>query len=98
MCQTRILRNAMSHLLCAFTLKTQCLSMTHILAKSIWSFMRYCLFCIFANFSNGRGSHLGWSICEKKIVIALVRTDETQYWSEFIQWFLGTAISCFGYF
>ena len=31
--------------------------------------MRYCLFHIFAIFSNGRGSHFGYSICEK-IVIA----------------------------
>ena len=27
--------------------------------------MRYCLFYIFAIFSNGRGSHFGWSICVK---------------------------------
>ena len=32
--------------------------------------MRYCLFHIFAIFSNGRGSHSGLSICEK-IVIAI---------------------------
>ena len=28
--------------------------------------MRYCLFYIFAIFSNSRGSHFGWSICVKK--------------------------------
>ena len=35
------------------------ISMTHILAKSIRQFMRYCLFYISAIFSNGRGSHFG---------------------------------------
>ena len=28
--------------------------------------MRYCLFYIFTIFRYGRGSHFGWSVCEKR--------------------------------
>ena len=31
--------------------------------------MRYCLFYIFATFSNGRGSQFGWSIFETSDII-----------------------------
>ena len=32
---------------------------------AIGLFMKYCPFYIFAVFSYDRGSHFGWSICEK---------------------------------
>lgn len=39
------------------------ISTTHILAKSIRLFMRYCLFVFcFRYFSNGRGNHFWWSV------------------------------------
>ena len=51
--------------------------------------MRYCLFYIFTLFSDGRGSHFGWSICEKSDInlkqlhLQIILTQQTKFYSAF---------------
>ena len=64
------------------------IKMTHIIAKLHWVVHEILTVSHFRYFNNGRGSHFGWSICEKKEIIFNV----TKYRSKFIQRFFRIVI------